>query len=38
MLQASASALGLGDAAFVPYHPPALSGDNGSFDPVANGR
>jgi hypothetical protein len=38
MLQASASALGLGDAAFVPYQPPALSGDNGSFDPATNGR
>ena len=38
MLQASASALGLGDAAFVHYTPPALSGDNGSFDPARNGR
>jgi pimeloyl-ACP methyl ester carboxylesterase len=37
-LQASASALGLGDAAFVHYTPPALSGDNGSFDPARNGR
>jgi hypothetical protein len=37
-LQASASALGLGDAAFVPYEPLALSGDNGSFDPARNGR
>jgi pimeloyl-ACP methyl ester carboxylesterase len=37
-LQASASALGLGDAAFVHYEPPALSGDNGSFDPAKNGR
>jgi hypothetical protein len=37
-LQASASALGLGDAAFVPYQPPALSGDNGPFDPATNGR
>ena len=37
-LQASASALGLGDAAFVHYEPPALSGDNGSFDPARNGR
>jgi hypothetical protein len=35
-LQASASALGLGDAAFVHYEPPALSGDNGSFDPARN--
>ena len=38
MLQAAATALGLGDAAFVHYQPPGLSGDNGSFDPVANGR
>ena len=38
MLQASASALGLGNAAFVHYTPPALSGDNGSFDPARNGR
>jgi hypothetical protein len=37
-LQASASGLGLGDAAFVHYAPPALSGDNGSFDPARNGR
>jgi pimeloyl-ACP methyl ester carboxylesterase len=37
-LQASASALGLGDAAFVHYQPPALSGDNGPFDPATNGR
>ena len=37
-LQASASALGLGDAAFVHYEPPALSGDNGPFDPATNGR
>jgi hypothetical protein len=37
-LQATASALGLGDAAFVHYKPPALSGDNGSFDPARNGR
>ena len=37
-LQASASALGLGGAAFVHYEPPALSGDNGSFDPATNGR
>jgi hypothetical protein len=28
-LQASATGLALGDAAFVPYHPPPLSGDNG---------
>jgi hypothetical protein len=38
VLQASASALGLGDAAFVQYEPPALSGDNGPFDPATNGR
>ena len=37
-LQASANALGLGDAAVVHYTPPALSGDNGSFDPARNGR
>jgi hypothetical protein len=37
-LQAAASALGLGDGAFVHYEPPALSGDNGSFDPPRNGR
>jgi hypothetical protein len=37
-LQASASALGLGDAAFVHYTPSALSGDNGPFDPARNGR
>ncbi len=37
-LQASATALDLGDAAFVHFEPPALSGDNGSFDPARNGR
>jgi pimeloyl-ACP methyl ester carboxylesterase len=37
-LQASASALGLGDAAFVHHQPPSLSGDNGPFDPATNGR
>jgi hypothetical protein len=37
-LQASATALGLGDSAFVHFEPPALSGDNGSFDPARNGR
>jgi hypothetical protein len=37
-LQASASALGLGEAAFVHYTQPALSGDNGPFDPARNGR
>jgi pimeloyl-ACP methyl ester carboxylesterase len=35
-LQASASALG--DAGFVHYEPPALSGDNGTFEPATNGR
>jgi dienelactone hydrolase len=30
-LQAAATGLGLGDAAFVPYRPPPLSGDNGPF-------
>jgi hypothetical protein len=29
-LQATATALGLGDAAFIPYEPPPLSGDNGN--------
>jgi hypothetical protein len=37
-LQTSASALGLGSAAFGHFEPPALSGDNGSFDPARNGR
>lgn len=37
-LQSSANALGLGDAAFVHYEPPGLSGDNGSFDQARNGR
>jgi hypothetical protein len=37
-LQASASALGVGDAAFVHFEPLALSGDNGRFDPARNGR
>jgi hypothetical protein len=32
-LQAAATGLGLGDAAFVPYQPPPLSGDNGPFAP-----
>jgi hypothetical protein len=35
-LQAFAKRLGLGDAAFVHYKPPALSGDNGPFDPARN--
>jgi hypothetical protein len=38
LLQESATALGLGDAAFVHFEPLALSGDNGSFDQAANGR
>lgn len=38
-LQASASALDLGDAAaFVHLQPPALSGNNGQFDAATNGR
>jgi hypothetical protein len=35
-LQAFALGLGLGDAAFVHFEPPALSGDNGPFDPARN--
>lgn len=35
-LEALANGLGLGDAAFVQYQPPALSGDNGPFDPSRN--
>jgi hypothetical protein len=35
-LQAFAKRLGLGDAAFVRYRPPALSGDHGPFDPARN--
>jgi alpha-beta hydrolase superfamily lysophospholipase len=35
-LQAYARALGLGEASFVQYEPPALSGDNGPFDPTEN--
>jgi pimeloyl-ACP methyl ester carboxylesterase len=37
-LKASASALALGDAGFVHYEPPALSGDNGTFELATNGR
>ena len=37
-LQERASGLGLGEAAFVKFHPPALSGDNGDFDPNRNAR
>ena len=36
-LDATATGLGLGDAAFVPYRPDPLSGDNGPFDPLING-
>jgi hypothetical protein len=32
-LQAAATGLELGDAAFVPYDPPPLSGDNGRLAP-----
>jgi hypothetical protein len=32
-LEAAATSLGLGDAAFIQYEPPALSGDNGPFEP-----
>ena len=34
-LQAAATGLALSDAAFVPYQPPPLSGDNGPFAPDA---
>ena len=36
-LEAAARSLDLGDAAFVPYQPDPLSGDNGPFDPLING-
>ena len=36
-LQAAATSLGLGNAAFVHAEPPRLSGDNGAFDPAMNG-
>ena len=36
-LEASAQSLALGDAAFIPYWPDPLSGDNGPFDPRRNG-
>jgi hypothetical protein len=36
-LDATAASLGLGEAAFVPYRPDPLSGDNGPFDPLING-
>jgi hypothetical protein len=32
-LQATATSLGLGDAAFIAYRPPPLTGDNGRFAP-----
>jgi hypothetical protein len=32
-LEAAATSLGLGDAAFIQYQPAALSGDNGPFEP-----
>jgi hypothetical protein len=35
-LEARASALGIGDAAFIPFWPERLSGDNGPFDPFAD--
>jgi pimeloyl-ACP methyl ester carboxylesterase len=37
-LQRTAVALGLGDAAFVPYQPWPLSGNNGPFHPAARQR
>jgi hypothetical protein len=33
-LQATATALGLGDAAFIAYRPSPLTGDNGRFPPA----
>jgi hypothetical protein len=36
-LEATAQRLGLGDAAFIPYKPAPLSGDNGPFDPLTQG-
>ena len=36
-LQQLATTLGLGGAAFTNFEPPALSGDNGPFDPLRNG-
>ena len=35
-LEAFATGLGLDPAAFVPYQPLSLSGDNGPFDPTRN--
>jgi hypothetical protein len=37
-LNASATSLGLGDAAFIHYRPDPLSGDNGPFDPARQGN
>jgi hypothetical protein len=37
VLEASAAGLGLGDAAIIPFWPERLSGDNGPFDPFADG-
>jgi hypothetical protein len=36
-LNASAASLDLGPAAFIPYHPAALTGYNGRFDPLTQG-
>ena len=36
-LEATARSLGLGDAAFIPYRPDPLSGNNGPFDPLTDG-
>jgi hypothetical protein len=36
-LQERATSLGLGGASFIHHEPPALSGDNGPFDPSLNG-
>jgi hypothetical protein len=35
-LEARATGLGLGDAAFIPFWPERLSGDNGPFDPFSD--
>jgi hypothetical protein len=36
-LEASASSLNLGDAAFIPFWPDRLSGNNGPFEPLVDG-
>lgn len=36
-IQASATGLNLGGAAFIPFWPERLSGDNGPFDPFTEG-